>query len=152
MKEFYLGTLWRMWMTNWTDYSTDCWLIDWIDCSLQMLVKGSDFSPCHRRLWSVSRPCAAACCCGCCSCTCRSGSSEEDPWLPSERRSLYSDSWLWWRSAMKNARFLFIYIQFEPTKTPTAVSAAAADWMQNVKPPFLDVSVFICCFKEKTKV
>lgn len=60
---------------------------------------GSDFPPCHRRPWSVSRPCAEACCCGCCSCTCQSGSSEEDPSPPSERRSLYSDSWLWWRSA-----------------------------------------------------
>lgn len=59
----------------------------------------SDFSPCHRTPWSVSMPCVAACCCGCCSCMCRSGSSEEDPSRPSERRSLYSDSWLWWRSA-----------------------------------------------------
>lgn len=60
--------------------------------------RGSDSSPCHRRPWSVSKPCAEACCCGCCSCTCRSGSSEEDPWPPSARRSPYSDSWRWWRS------------------------------------------------------
>lgn len=67
--------------------------------SMDRSSRSSDFSPCRRRPWSASRPCAAACCCGCCSCTCRSGSSEEDPSPLSERRSLYSDSWLWWKSA-----------------------------------------------------
>lgn len=60
--------------------------------------------PCRRRLWSGSRRGGWACCCGCCSCRCRSAGSGEDPWRPSERRSLCSGSWLRWRSAERGDR------------------------------------------------